>query len=82
MTREKLEYNAGDVIFQEGYPADNAYIIQTGKVEIYQTKDGQEQIIATLGPGEMFGEYGVLDDHPRTASARAVEDTTLQIMEI
>ena len=76
-----LEYSAGEVIFKEGYPADDAYIIESGRVEIYkENEDGSEQSIALLGPGQMFGEYGVLDNAPRSACARAVEDTLLQIM--
>lgn len=78
-----LIFSAGEVIFKELYPSDHAYIIKRGKVEIYRTHpDGTEESLAMLSRGEMFGEYGVLDDKPRSASARAIEDTELQIMDI
>lgn len=78
-----LQYRAGQVIFLQGYPADYAYIIQSGDVEIYlELPDKTEQHIATLGIGEMFGELGILDDAPRSASARALTDCELQIMAI
>ena len=76
-----LEYAAGEIIFREGYPSDHAYVIEAGKVEIYRMNDdGSEVHIAFLEAGQMFGEYGVLDDAPRSASARAVGDTSLRIM--
>ena len=77
------KYKAGEIVFRQGYPADNAYVIESGQVEIFQElADGKEEHVATLGAGQMFGEYGVLDDAPRSASARAVEDTTLKILKI
>jgi CRP-like cAMP-binding protein len=77
------EYKAGQVIFRQGYPSDTAYVIQSGKVEIYhELPDGSEKPIVVLGPGQMFGEYGVLDDAPRSASARAMEDTVLMTVDI
>lgn len=76
-----LEYSAGEVIFRQGYPSDNAYVVESGKVEIFHEEaDGSETHITMLGAGQMFGEYGVLDDAPRSASARAVEETVLRIM--
>jgi len=77
----ELRYRAGEVIFRQGYPSDNAYIIESGTVEIYkENPDGSEERIAELGAGHMFGEYGVLDEAPRSASARAKTDVELRIM--
>lgn len=83
MSRQEITYHAGEVIFKEGYPSDNAYIVVDGEVEIYREPPGEEeQHLAFLKAGEMFGEYGVLDDAPRSASARAHTDCVLQILEI
>ncbi len=76
-----LFYQTGEIIFRQGYPSDNAYIIISGTVEIYkELPGGGEEHIADLTDGQMFGEYGVLDDAPRSASARAKTDVELQIM--
>ncbi len=78
---EDLVFREGEVIFRQGYPSDNAYIIKSGKVEIFsEHPDGSEERIIVLEEGQMFGEYGVLDDAPRSASARAVSLVRLQIM--
>lgn len=78
-----LTYKAGQVIFRQGYPADNAYLIEQGEVEIYnESAAGEETRVALLAQGQMFGEYGVLDDAPRSASARALTDVMLRIMAI
>ena len=53
-----------------------AFIIRSGKVDIIQEKGGKEIKLATMGPGEVFGEMALLDEFPRSASARAVEPTT------
>ena len=79
MTQD-IEYKAGQVIFRQGYPADNAYIIKSGRVEVYKESTQGEEHVTFLGVGQMFGEYGVLDDAPRSASVRAVEDVVLQIV--
>ncbi len=77
----EIVYMAGEVIFRQGYPADHAYVVLTGEVEIYrETADGSEERLAVLPPGQMFGEMGVLDDAPRSASARAVTLARLQIV--
>lgn len=79
----QLAFQPGEVIFRQGYPSDNAYIIESGVVEIYkENPGGSEEHIADLSAGQMFGEYGVLDDAPRSASARAKTKVQLQIMSL
>lgn len=80
---DHVQFRAGEVIFRQGYPGDHAYIIQSGEVEIYHEEpDGSVQQLALLGAGEMFGELALMDDAPRSASARAKTDCSLQIMAI
>lgn len=73
---ERESYPAGSFIFLEGDTQSHFYIIETGQIEIFtQTKDGQHHLgIATFGPGESFGEFALLAQTPRSASARAVTD--------
>ena len=67
----------GGAIFVEGDEGTNAFIIQSGKVSIYKLVDGKEECVATLGPTEIFGEMGLIDMKPRTATARSKGGCTI-----
>ena len=68
----------GDILFHEGEPGDRLYVITEGKVKLGRTSyDGRENLLAILGPGEMFGELSLFDPGPRTATATAVAETQL-----
>lgn len=71
----RLEFKAGERIFAAGDPAYYCYQVASGSVEIYLSSGGRREVIATIGPGEVFGEMGVIDSGPRSASAIATEDT-------
>jgi len=66
-------YPAGDIIFKEGDPGDSAYLVEEGCVEVNVSSTQQSQI----GKGELFGEIALIDQKPRTATVRAIEDTVL-----
>ncbi len=70
-------FKKNQVIFKEGDTPDYIYIIKKGRVKIYRTIRDLEKVYAILGPGEIFGEMGVLSKTPRSASAMAVEDSVL-----
>jgi len=68
----------GHVIFSEGDPGDRLFVVIDGKVKISRMAvDGRENLLAVMGPGDMFGELSLFDPGPRTASAAAVTDATL-----
>lgn len=69
---------AGTMLFQEGDKGDALYFILNGSLEITQ-KSGpdREIVLATFKPGDYFGEMSLLDEKPRSASARAVTDCRL-----
>jgi len=68
----------GQSLFDEGDPGDRLYVVTEGKVKLGRTAaDGRENLLAVMGPGEMFGELSLFDPGPRTATATAVTDTTL-----
>ena len=76
MSRSRME--RGDVLFREGDRGDTLYVIAEGKIKIGRTSpDGRENLVAILGPGEMFGELSLFDPGPRTATATAVTDATV-----
>ena len=67
----------GDVLFHEGDSGDQLYIVLDGKVKLGRTStDGRENLLAILGPGQMFGELSLFDPGPRSATVTAVTDTT------
>ena len=73
----RASYSAGSHVFQQGDVDDRAYIIESGKIEI-ATHQG---VLAVLPANEIFGEMGLLDRLPRSASATALEDTSLIVVE-
>jgi len=69
----------GESLFDEGQPGDRLYVVLSGKVKLGRTAaDGRENLLAVMGPGEMFGELSLFDPGPRTATATAITDTTLR----
>jgi EAL domain-containing protein (putative c-di-GMP-specific phosphodiesterase class I) len=70
-------FKGGQQIFNAGDAGDCAYLIEKGAVEILGMHQGRECRISLMGKGEMFGEVALIDRQPRTATARAVEDTVL-----
>ncbi len=69
-------YAKGEEIVKEGEQAVAFYVINSGKVDV--TKG--EKTLATMGPGESFGEMALLDGFPRSANITAVEDTECLVM--
>jgi CRP-like cAMP-binding protein len=63
-------YAAGQVIFEAGDAADKMFVVQSGEVEI---KVG-DRVIDRHGPGGMFGEMGLIDGSPRSATAVAATE--------
>ncbi len=65
---------AGSFIFVEGDEERHFYIIESGEIEIFTMVEGKLITLAKLGPGDSFGEFALLADAPRSASARAVSE--------
>jgi len=71
-------FRRGDIVFAEGESGDALYVVVEGKVKIFRTSpDGRENMLAVLGPGEMFGELSLFDPGPRTATVAAITDCEL-----
>ncbi len=76
MTEVGLE--RGDSLFHEGDPGDRLYVVIEGKIKLHRSSnDGRENMLAVLGPSEMFGELSLFDPGPRTATATALTDVRL-----
>ena len=67
----------GEVLFHEGDSGDRLYIVLDGKVKLGRSSsDGRENLLAIMGPGQMFGELSLFDPGPRSATVTAVTDAT------
>jgi EAL domain-containing protein (putative c-di-GMP-specific phosphodiesterase class I) len=76
----RKQFRKDDVLVQEGERGECAYIVESGSVEILVQRDGHLVQIGTRGPGSLIGEMAMVDDKPRTATVRALEDC--EVLEI
>ena len=74
-------YQDGQTIFKEGSWGDWVYVILSGSVEISKNVQGQKYVLEVLLSGEVFGELGFIGGMKRTATATAVSETTLGILD-
>ncbi|OGW15102.1 MAG: hypothetical protein A3K09_06555 [Nitrospinae bacterium RIFCSPLOWO2_12_FULL_47_7] len=79
---QKKIFQKGDIIFQEGSASDSIYVIEHGEVEISHLKsNGDKHIIGILGTNDILGEMGLIADLPRSATATAVSDCKISIIQ-
>lgn len=76
-TVNKNFFQEGDLIFKEGDPGDAAFIVETGSVGIFKNVEGEEIHLATMNPGELFGEMAIIDGSERMAHAVALEESVI-----
>lgn len=77
---QQQSFAAKDILFREGEPSDAAYYLLQGRVEILKSGPNGEITLAVLEPGATFGEMGLLDASPRSASARALEPVVVDVI--
>jgi CRP/FNR family cyclic AMP-dependent transcriptional regulator len=71
----------GTTVLHEGGPSDCLYIVMSGRLKVMMGEaDGKETILSILGAGEFFGEMGLIDDNPRSASVVAIEACELLML--
>jgi CRP/FNR family cyclic AMP-dependent transcriptional regulator len=68
-------FAAGETIIRMGEPGSTMYVISAGQVEVVLEQPDQNIVLATLGPGEFFGELSIFDSEMRSATVVAVEPT-------
>jgi CRP-like cAMP-binding protein len=68
---------AGEVLLKEGDAADFAVLVLTGNLEVFAERAGRQFSLTEAGPGTILGELALLCGIPRSASARATEDSTV-----
>jgi CRP/FNR family cyclic AMP-dependent transcriptional regulator len=78
---ENLDCKAGTLLCRAGDAGDAMYLIEEGTVRIFvRAKDGHEVTLTELQRGDFFGEMALLDDKPRSADARVVENARLAVL--
>lgn len=72
-----IQVKAGELVFREGDLGTEMFIIHEGQIEIVQSLGEDEKVLTVLEKGDFFGEMSILEDLPRTASARVAADAKL-----
>ena len=74
---EPVKYSAGSVIFHEGDESTHFYLVETGQVRVLRRDvAGVEVVVRLLGPGQYFGEAGLVRNEPRNATVETTRDST------
>jgi CRP/FNR family cyclic AMP-dependent transcriptional regulator len=72
----------GEIIFREGSSSDFAYIIESGKFKVSKIfEDGKIRVISILKTNDIFGEMGVLEEMPRSATVTALENSRVTVLD-
>jgi CRP-like cAMP-binding protein len=75
---DSVKIAKGGILFKEGDEGEHLYVIIQGKLKLgTSSRDGRENLLSILGPGEMFGELSLFDPGPRTSTATAVTDAKM-----
>ena len=79
---EEREFSKGETLFSHGDAGDSLMVIRRGRVQVYvENTEGVKIILGEIEPGEIVGEVSLFDPGPRSATAVAVEDTELFVLE-
>ncbi|RHX89292.1 cyclic nucleotide-binding domain-containing protein [Leptospira stimsonii] len=77
----KVQIPAGGIIFREGELNNAMYVILNGSVEVFFTRKNVVQRLAIMKKGDFFGEMALFRSLPRTATAKAIVDCELAVIE-
>lgn len=69
-----------EILFNEGDLPDNMYIVRKGQFSIFNSKNGVENQLAVVGAGELIGELALFDKKHRSASAKALCESSVVIL--
>ena len=77
---EMQTFGAGEIFYEEGETADNVYIVHQGWVKIVRNDNGTQRILSYIAEGDCFGEFGVLLEQSRMATAVAMYQTEVLVI--
>jgi CRP-like cAMP-binding protein len=75
------EFPRGSVLFREGEPGQEMFVVHQGRITISKKVGEVEKILSHLGPGEFLGEMAILNNRPRSATATCAEDSKLLVID-
>src|SRR5215813_2576405 len=78
MTR--MHFAEGQVLFREGHPANSVFRVLSGTVDIVRELDGYPILLGRVGVGQFVGEMGVVENRPRSATARAASEVEAEVL--
>ncbi|OLD54811.1 MAG: hypothetical protein AUI83_07460 [Armatimonadetes bacterium 13_1_40CM_3_65_7] len=72
-------YSRGQPVVRQGERANTFYVVRKGTLQVVEEEpdSGNERVLRVLGPGEAFGELGLADAAPRSATVRALEESVV-----
>jgi CRP/FNR family cyclic AMP-dependent transcriptional regulator len=70
----------GQILFRDGDPADRVFRLISGAVDILRELNGEPILLGTVGAGQFIGEMGVVENRPRSATARAASEVEAEIL--
>jgi cAMP-dependent protein kinase regulator len=78
---ERQRFAPGDVVIRQGDEPDRFYVIVAGEAQVVNHHpSGDDIVLGVLGPGEYFGEIGILHNRPRTATVQAAGAADLEVL--
>ncbi len=75
-----LYFESGEVVFEAGSPSDSAYLVEEGKFEVSRISNGRKHVIGILKVKDIFGEMGIIDNQPRSATVTAMEKSKVSLI--
>lgn len=80
MAFESRQFQAGEFLLREGEQGEECYLIESGEVEVYKMRGDKKLLLTTLGVGEIVGEMALLTHQERSATVRALQPTTVSVL--
>ena len=74
---ESLKVPAGKDLFREGQPADGAFVVVRGLIDLFHEQNGERLSLGQVGPGAMLGEFALISDSNRLTGASIAVDSEL-----
>jgi uncharacterized membrane protein len=79
---DAIKINAGETLFHTGDPGEALFVVRSGSIELYVKDTAGQKIVLTIAEeGSLFGELSLLDSGPRTATAIALSDSELLVLD-